>query len=345
MVKWWAALLAGWVGAVSADPRQLVVLVQSGHVSKDVVKQFEQQSGVSVALIEYADEQQRDIMLTTTADQLDLVELDGTAVSNYNALNLLQAIKPAEPAPIVGAGNEKKNNVAKPASSELPSSVSPTVSDEEKYGVPYIEGAVGIAWREDLLTAPVMNWSRLFEQAGELAGTVLMPDDPLKAVAVSHLYMGQPLQSISASSLRLAHDVLRTQAPFVFYHSVGLEASDMLVTGEASVAVLTSTDAELLKKKFDLPLKFTLPEEGCVRWSTYWSVLSSSKVPDIASEFIHFITQPQQALANSAATGLTLASTHSVQASRYRACQRLPAMDPEIVKSINSLFFNLRRIQ
>lgn len=337
MKKLWAVLLAVWVGSAVAEPRQLVVLVQSGHISKEVVRQFEQHANVSVALIEYADEQQRDIMLTTTADQMDLVELDGAALANYRALDLLQVVQPKD------VLADPDGTPAKAGHAALKQPVVAAV--EPVFGVPYISGAIGIAWREDMVVAPITTWSRVFEQDSDLAGFILMPDDPLKAVAVAHLFMGQPLQSISDYSLKLARDVLRTQAPSVFYHSIGLEPSEMMVTGEATVAITSSTDAELLKKKFGLPVRFSLPEEGCVRWPTYWSVLRSSKAADVAAHFVQFISQPEQMTANTTATGLTFSGTALDKTDRFAACQELPVLAPELVKSINFLFFNLRRIQ
>ncbi len=256
---------------------KLVILNWSEYLDPEVLKEFEAQTGIKITEVYYeTDEMRTEMLVQTNGQGYDLMVANGPSIAKYAKRKWL--------APIDATQVPNLRHVDQQWRQAFP--------DTESYSVPFLWGTLGIAYRSDIVPAPVTSWSALFKPAEGLRGKIVMIKDPRDLIGMALKSLGYSANSSSSSELDAAEHLLLAQKPFVASYSyVSLTEKSVLVTGEASMAMIYNGDA-LALQEFEPAIRYVLPEEGSNLWCDYFLVTSSSTNKKQAHAFLNFIHQP-----------------------------------------------------
>ena len=154
------AMLASVSGPASeTDGDELVVFTWSDYIAPEVVAQFEAATGSRVRFVYYeSDDLRTRTMAKTGGRGFDVILVNGLSVSAYRRQGWI--------API--------SELSLPNLALLDPRWRRAFPDTEAYGVPYLWGTLGIAYRKDLVSKPINSWRDLFQPEEELRGRIVM---------------------------------------------------------------------------------------------------------------------------------------------------------------------------
>jgi spermidine/putrescine transport system substrate-binding protein len=289
LLRRWAlplALLLAVPARVLADPA-LTVLNWPDYLDPDVIEAFEREYGVQLNLVYFETDDDRDaLLLETDGRGYDLILVSGAALSAYRRRGWLAPLD---------AGSLSQL-------SHLDPRWRAAYEDAETYGVPYLWGTLGIAWRQDLVDAAPLTWMDLFDPGEGLRGRMVMVNTARVSVAMALKALGHSANSTEPDALDAAESLLLAQRPHVkAYGYVDITADSALLTGEVVAAMMYSGDALALADQ-DPRVAYRVPEEGGELWVDYWTVSAFSNNRALAWAFVDFLSRPEQA----ARTALTL---------------------------------------
>jgi len=166
----------------------------------------------------------------------------------------------------------------------------------DTYGVPFLWGTLGIAYREDLLNGPLeASWKSLFQPPAGQRGHVLMMETIRYSLAVALKALGYSVNSVKPNELAAAEQMLKNQRPFVKqYGALDIGPNSEMVTGQITIALLYNGDA-LKLREFHPRIRFVTPREGTLITVDYFAVLAKSNQKELAHAFINFMNEPARA--------------------------------------------------
>jgi spermidine/putrescine transport system substrate-binding protein len=277
------ALLWTSLGAAAEGKRELVFLTWAQYLDPAVVTAFEAHCGCRLKLVYFETDDDRDSrMVESDGAGYDVVMLNGLMLQTYQQRGWLAPID-AAPMPHLAHLDPKWRSAFAAA---------------EDYAVPYFWGTMGIAYRKDLVPAPITRWRDLMQPPEALRGRIVMMDSARDLLTAALKSLGASLNSTEAATLQAAKKLLLEQKPHVrSYSYVALNAESALVTGEAAAAMLFNGDA-LTLQAHNPAIEFVLPEEGGLIWVDYLTVLQRSANKELAAAFINFLNEPEIAARN-----------------------------------------------
>jgi len=276
------------VSSLASEPsiasHEITFLTWGDYINKEVVAEFEAKYKAKVNFVYYDSDDARDeVLVSSGANGYDLILLNGPNIPTYQKLNWITPFNVAD-APNL-------NQLKLPGLSKS--------QDMLNTCAPYFWGSTGIAYRKDLVPAPITSWKQLFEPAPELQGKILMTANSKEVVGMALKSLGYSMSSSNKKELEEARQLLLSQAPSVAGYSdvvVDVETSK-LVSGEVS-AILTYNSDALMLQDFDPRIEYVLPKEGAAIWVDFICLSAKVKNVTLAHQFINFINQPQQAANN-----------------------------------------------
>jgi spermidine/putrescine transport system substrate-binding protein len=161
--------------------------------------------------------------------------------------------------------------------------------------VPYMWGATGIAFRQEL-DPPIEAWEDLWNP--RLRRRITMLDDPADAMGAALLRLGLPLNSSDPAHLERARRELLAQKPLVRAY-LNVEARDQLAAGDLSACQMWATTAQLAMEE-SRGLAFVYPREGFALYADNAVILRESRRPEMAHEFLDYLLDPAVAAPNAA---------------------------------------------
>ncbi|KKN47427.1 hypothetical protein LCGC14_0663020 [marine sediment metagenome] len=262
----------------AAEPTELVFLTWSDYMDPDILEAFEQRTGIQVKQTYFESDAARDELLVGTGGRgFDVVLVDGTSIRILAKRGWLEPIDETD-IPNLRYVDPHWRAVHEEA---------------EVYSVPYLWGTLGIAYRKDLVSAPVSSWMDLLQPAPELHGKVAMISDTRDLIGMALKALGYSLNSTDPQELKEAEALLQAQAPAVkTYNYVSRGDGSALVNGQVVMSMIYNGGALKVQKHHD-EIAFVLPEEGSNIWVDYVSVLSASANKVAAKQFINFINEPE----------------------------------------------------
>jgi spermidine/putrescine transport system substrate-binding protein len=201
------------------------------------------------------------------------------------------------------------------------------------WGLPYMEGAAGIACQQSVATE-AESWDLLWDP--QLRGKVTMLDDPADSIGVALMRLGYPLNSEDPAQLREARNSLIAQKQ-VLRAYLNSEARQQLVAGDLQAAHMWSTTAMIAMDETSA-LQFTYPREGFARYADCAVVLKESRRAELAHEFLDFLLDPSTAAANAVAA-FTRPAVGAARDLLPAALQENPALFPEAAARARGQWF------
>ena len=251
------------------------------YIDEDVLDQFTEETGIKVEYANFTTCEEMYTKLMASPSSYDIIvpsdyiierlinedmlaELDISAMPNY--AGLMDWIK------------------------------TPGYDPEGKYSVAYMWGTVGILYNTKKTGGEITSWSSLFDE--KYKGDVFMMDSMRDTISVGLKYLGYSMNSTDETELYEARDVLiaQRQNGMVKAYQVD-ETKDMMVGGEAALALVWSGDALYAIEKND-DLAYCVPEEGSNIWVDAMCIPKDSQHKEAAQVFIDFMCRPEIAYKN-----------------------------------------------
>jgi len=263
-----------------AEPRELVFLNWSEYMDPDLVEKFEKQFNVKFREVYFeSDDLRDDMMLETDGQGYDLALVNGISVDVYRKRGWLSPVSEAQVPNL--AHIDKRWLEAFPGL--------------EGYAVPYFWGTMGIAYRKDLVPAPLTSWMDILQPAGYLHGRIGMVENSRDALGMALKALGYSANSTDSRQIKAAEKLLLSQKPHVkTYTYIALNEESALVSGDIIAAMLYSGDA-LMVQEHHQEIDYVVPSEGGNIWVDYLVVLENSKNKELARTFLNFLNEPDNA--------------------------------------------------
>ncbi|MEX6502942.1 polyamine ABC transporter substrate-binding protein [Pseudomonas zhanjiangensis] len=260
--------------------RQLLILNWSDYLDPALIEAFERQRDVKVIESYYStDEARTQMLLENDAEGYDLILTSGSDLAAYAKRRWI--------APLEHARLANFRHIDPYWLRAFPAA--------QRYGVPYFWGTLGIAYRSDLVNAPISTWQQLFRPAAELRGKIAMIDDTRDLIGMSLKALGYSANSSDAGQLKAAQALLLAQKPHVrSYNYISLDETSPILSGEIVASMMYSGDALMLQAHNE-HLRYVLPSEGGNLWIDYFALGYRARSPDLAYAFLDFINVPANA--------------------------------------------------
>lgn len=250
------------------------------YIDEDLIRSFEAETGIKVNYETFSTNEDMYVKVKSGGSSYDVLIPSDYMIEKMSKEGLLQELD----------------------FSKIPnfSNISPMFQDlvfdpDNKYSVPYFWGTVGILYNTEQVDDVVDSWDILWNE--KYANKILMMDSQRDSLAVALKKLGYSMNTRNEAELEEAKQELIKQKPLVLAYIVD-EIRDKMLSGEGAVAVAWSGDAMdviLSGETFD----YVVPKEGSNFWIDAMVVPANAKNPDAAHKFINFMTDPENAAANS----------------------------------------------
>ncbi|MBF0147253.1 MAG: spermidine/putrescine ABC transporter substrate-binding protein [Magnetococcales bacterium] len=260
--------------------QEIVMLNWPEYMDFNLVKKFEEETGIHFRMVLFETDETRDELLAqTNSEGYDLMQVTCDRVNGYVQQGWL--------APVNTTLVPNMKYIGKRWLEEFPSII--------HHSVPFHWGTLGIAYRPDLLKTTMTRWRDLLVPVPSLHQKILMEKDSRNLVGMALKANGYSWNDHSMKAVQTATATLLAQRPHVkTYGYPSMDARSGLVTGDIWAATLYNGDAISLQE-FEPRITYVVPEEGALLWMDCLAVLASSKRKQQAYDFINFLHEPRHA--------------------------------------------------
>lgn len=292
----------------TGEERFLNVYNWYGMIPKDVLDEFEAETGITVRYDLYDNNEVLEAKLFSGNSGYDIVF---PSASPYVVRQIQVGIyQRLDKALIPNLKN------VDPAIYEQMRLADPTL----EYALPYYWGTLGFAYVEEeilkrLPDAPVNSYRMLFdpEVVSKFADCgVTLLDESVDVYPAMLTYLGKDSHSDSPADLEVAHQALVTIRPFIKRFSSSRFVNE-LVGGESCLAQAWSGEAQLAQERADevgkkIHIRYVVPEEGGTLWIDTIAIPKGAPHFGNAHKFIDFLFRPEISARISNATRLAVAN-------------------------------------
>ena len=279
------AVFAGCGGGDSGKNGVVNVYNWGEYIDMDLVKQFEQETGISVNYKTFESNEQMYSVLKQGGVSYDVVIPSDYMISRLIDEDMLETLNYDNIPNYAGVDESLKGMAYDP---------------DNQYTVPYMWGTVGIIYDPNVV-GEVTSWSALFDEKN--AGQILMFDNSRDAMGIALKYLGYSLNTTDENELNEAYALLAEQKPILQGYVMD-QIFDKLESGEAAIGPYYAGDY-LTMLENNPELKFCIPQEGSNVFVDAMCVLKGAANKDNAEKFINFMTGAEASAANSEFIGYT----------------------------------------
>ena len=230
-----ACALLVWVAVTPARAADQVVLLNwPDYFDPALIDEFRAETGIVIEQVTYEDDSDRDEMIALAEPgEFDVVVISSDRLNILIRAGWLASLSEREAPNIANIDAEWRGDV--------PEAVG--------HAVPMAWGTVGIAYRRDLVEAPITSWDQIFAPDPGLCGRFWMLSDSRERIKLALLKLGHLEHETTAAHLNEARDLLLSQMDCVAeYRYPDLTAEARLVSGEIASAVMYGNDAAMLSR-------------------------------------------------------------------------------------------------
>ncbi|MBQ5749115.1 MAG: spermidine/putrescine ABC transporter substrate-binding protein, partial [Oscillospiraceae bacterium] len=248
--------------------------------SLDVIKAFEEATGIKVNYITFDSNETMYTKLKTGGASYDVIIPSDYMIGKLISEDMLEPIDFANVPNYANIDEAFKNQAYDP---------------ENKYSVPYTWGTVGLIYNKDYVSdEDAQSWSCLWNKKYE--GKILMFDNPRDAFAISELLLGYSLNTEDSVALSLCADKLREQNPILQAYVMD-QIFDKMQRGEAWIAPYYAGDYLTMVEE-NPSLGFSHPREGFNIFIDAMCIPKGCRNKAGAEAFINFLCDPVISAAN-----------------------------------------------
>lgn len=286
-----AVLLAALIGCAAGSARaeqQLFLYNWSNYIPQDLLKKFEQETGIKVTLDVYDSNETMLAKLQAGATGYDVVVPSGYMVRTMIKEGLAQKID------VDQMPNFK--NVMAPHDH-------PPFDPKREYSAPYMWGTTGFTYDSARVPGGKLadSWKSLFEPIDALKGQIAMLNDEVEDYDAAAYYVGVDKCTEDPKDAQKILDVLLKQKPYVaVYQSDG--TIDRMIAGEVIAHMQWNGAAHRTKQKLKTAV-YVYPKEGLSFWNDNFVVPKGAPHMANAKTFINWMMDPKNIAIASNYTG------------------------------------------
>ncbi len=286
----------------------LVVFNWEDYLSDEVIARWEKKSGHKIKQIYYDGNENRDSVLVAIGNdttEIDILIADETATPSFGTIGTLLSVNAYESTPNIHLVDKKWDKVC------------------GAYGVPYLWGTLGVAYRSDKVTSAPTSWDILFNPPPLLSGHIGWLDESIDTLAPALFLANNDINTRDPDTLRAAFEKTKRALPHILTFQYSLSYLDSSVRQiskpaekELYLAMSYSGDQDSLNEQSGTDLwQYTTLDEGTISWVDCLAVLKNSSRKALAFDFINFLYQPENAAQNSldAYTATPMSQAKSLQ--------------------------------
>lgn len=291
MKKWLAFLFAAvclftFFGCAKEEEEvltghELVVFNYGDYIDRDLLRQFEAETGIKVKYEEYVTPEDM-----YTKYQSGSIKYDLIITSEYMVEKMIESGEVLE---IDMSRMENIGNI-----DQTYWDFCQAFDKENKYAVPYFWGTVGILYNTTMVDEEIDSWSILWDETYK--NNLVMSNSVRDSFVVPLKLMGKSLNTTDHAILEEAKQMLIEQKPLVQAYYVD-QSRDALISGDAAMAVIYSGDA-IMAMDYNEDLDYVVPKEGSNVWLDCLMIPKTCQHKEAAEMFIDFLCDAEVGLTN-----------------------------------------------
>lgn len=272
------------------EDRYVNVYCWYGLIDSETIKEFEKETGITVRLDSYDNNEVLEAKLLASNSGFDVVFPTTTP---YLAWQIQAGVY------------QKLDKQLLPNMVELDPLVvrwTKTIDKDLTYSLPYFWGTVGIAYNKDILDTVfpngfTQNLALMFDPKNlkKLSNYgVSLPEEGVDVIPFALMYLNKNPNSNSAEELDMAAKHLMKMRPFVRKFTSSRVVNDM-VLGDTAIALVWSGEAQqaiLEAKELDKNIEYFVPQDGGIVWIDAVAIPQGAPHPNNAHKFINFLLKP-----------------------------------------------------
>ena len=240
--------------------KRIVVFNYGDYIDRDVLKQFEKETGISVAYEEFLTPEAMYTKFKNGTIHYDLI-----CCSDYMLDKMIQE------------KDVRKN-----------------FDPDNAYSVPYFWGTVGILYNPKLLDFKPDSWKNLWRK--DYKDNIIMQDSVRDSFVPALCQLGYSINTTDKNELQQAKKLLIDQKELVQSYLVD-EVRDDMANEQAAMAVIYSGEAGLARD-YNEDLEFVVPKEGSDVWMDSWVIPKDGENYEGAVKFLDFLCREDIAMQN-----------------------------------------------
>lgn len=260
--------------AGNANGETITVLNYGKYYDEDALKQFEQETGITVEYEEYESPEEM-----YTKYKSGSIDYDVICSSEYMVQKLIEEGEVLE---MDYAGMENYRNLE-----EAILELSSVYDSGHTYSLPYFYGTVGLLYDSTRVSAEtVSSWDCLWDSAYK--DEVIMENSVRDTFTPALISLGYSLNETDEAHLREAIAILEQQkSDGIVYAYYVDETADAMIGEEAAIALCYSGEAALAMDENE-KLSYAIPKEGSNLWIDSWFVPKTCKNQDAVMKFLNY---------------------------------------------------------
>jgi putrescine transport system substrate-binding protein len=289
-----AGILALSIAGCGDAPDSVHVFNWSDYIAADVLRQFQQETGIRVVYDVYDSNEMLETRLLAGRSGYDVVF---PTARPYAARHLQSGIyAPLDDAQLSNLGN---------LDTEILRSLH-DIDPGNEHVLPYTWGTTGLGYNRHALERRLgdgfdpASWNLLFDPdiAARLADCgIAILDDPEEALHAVLLWLGRDGSSADANDLRAAVEAFRGVRPHVRYFHSSQYIND-LANGDVCLALGYSGDVLQARERAAeanaaIEVEYAVPREGALMWVDVMAIPRDAPHPEAAHRFIDFLMRPE----------------------------------------------------
>ncbi|NLN87105.1 MAG: spermidine/putrescine ABC transporter substrate-binding protein [Syntrophomonadaceae bacterium] len=255
------------------EDKKLYVYNWGDYIGEDIITDFEKKYGAEVVYDQYATNEDMYVKIKQGGTKYDIAIPSEYMIEKMIKEDMLEPIDLARISNFGKINDRFKNLASDPGN---------------KYSVPYMWGTMGIVYNSSMIDGEIDSWAALWDE--KYAKQILMIDSQRESLAVALKKSGYSMNSIDPAEVEAAKQALLEQKPLVLAY-VGDNYKDMMIGGEAAMAVAWSGDAVFMSEENE-DLIYVVPEEGSNVWFDSMIIPKGARNVELAHQFIDFMTRP-----------------------------------------------------
>ena len=257
--------------------KRIVVFNYGDYIDRDVLKQFEKETGISVAYEEFLTPEAMYTKFKNGTIHYDLI-----CCSDYMLDKMIQE-KDVRKINMKQLSNA--HNIG-----DTYWKLSQNFDPDNAYSVPYFWGTVGILYNPKLLDFTPDSWKDLWRK--DYKDNIIMHDSFVPALC----QLGYSINTTDKNELQQAKKLLIDQKELVQSYLVD-EVRDDMANEQAAMAVIYSGEAGLARD-YNEDLEFVVPKEGSDVWMDSWVIPKDGENYEGAVKFLDFLCREDIAMQN-----------------------------------------------
>lgn len=253
---------------------QISVYNWGDYIDPEILKDFEEETGIKVNYSTFASNEDLYIKLTQSQERYDVVIPSDYMIERLIKEDLVSEINFDNVENFKNVEEDLKN---------------PAFDPENKYSVPYFWGTLGIVYNKKEIKEKIDSWDDLWNE--KYKDQIIMYNSQRDTIGPALIRLGYSLNSTDPKELEEAKESLIKQKKLVYAY-LDDDARDVVVQGDANICVMYSGDALNMIEQ-NPNLEYVIPKEGSNIWYDSMVIPKNAANKAGAEKFINYLLRPE----------------------------------------------------